>query len=260
MREHHHLPAVLLAEAGFEPGGLAATAARLGEHEPALAALAAAAQAVKPTRKDVRLVDLLPRSGDKSVIYPRFVKSPEHVMRVLAGAGIAAAEFRRGVGTAAKDAAVLAFRDGLPVLVSTDVGAEGLNLQFASTLINYDLPWNPMRIEQRIGRLHRIGQKQEVKVWNLASRGTAEDRLLDVLDRRLNLFGLVVGEMDMVLGTMADERDFEHIGAAIYREAAGEAEIATGFDRIEQALSQARTRLSRVKAFDEALLGEDYEL
>ena len=71
------------------------------------------------------------------------------------------------------------------------------------------LPWNPMVVEQRIGRLHRMGQTGEVRVFNLTAQGTIEDRVLDVLDGRLHLFELVVGEMDMVIGDISDERDLE---------------------------------------------------
>jgi superfamily II DNA or RNA helicase len=103
-----------------------------------------------------------------------------------------------------KDAAVQGFRDepGPQILVATEAGGEGRNLQFAHTMVNYDLPWNPMKIEQRIGRLDRIGQKHPVTIINLAVRGTIEERVLEVLDERIEIFVNTVGGLDPILGTV----------------------------------------------------------
>ncbi|XYH99091.1 hypothetical protein ACMHYB_04800 [Sorangium sp. So ce1128] len=122
-----------------------------------------------------------------------------------------------------------------------------------------DLPYNPMLIEQRIGRLHRMGQREEVRVYNLCARGTAEERVLDLLDRRLHLFELVVGEMDMVLGNMADERDLEERIVSLYATSRSEEELASGFDAIAEELAAARGRYEQVKRLDARLFGKDYE-
>ena len=136
---------------------------------------------------------------------------------------------------------------------------EGQNLQFCHLLINYDLPYNPMQIEQRIGRLHRMGQTEPVRVFNLCSRGTAEERLLDLLDRRLNLFELVVGEVDMILGNVTDERDLEDRILALYAESDSDEELSRGFDEIEHELSRARQQYEETRALDEALFGTEFE-
>jgi superfamily II DNA/RNA helicase len=125
--------------------------------------------------------------------------------------------------------------------------------------VNYDLPYNPMLIEQRIGRLHRMGQREEVRVYNLCARGTAEERVLDLLDRRLHLFELVVGEMDMVLGNLADERDLEERIVELYALSKSDAELDHGFDSIAAELAAARGRYEQVKSLDGALFGKDYE-
>ena len=103
---------------------------------------------------------------------------------------------------AAKDAAVEAFRDGQDhgILLSTEAGGEGRNFQFCHLLVNYDLPWNPMRVEQRIGRVDRIGQDHVVQVFNFWVKGTIEERVLDVLERRINVFEQTVGGLDPILG------------------------------------------------------------
>ena len=106
-----------------------------------------------------------------------------------------------------KDDAVESFRvgSGPQVLVSTEAGGEGRNFQFCHYLVNYDLPWNPMRVEQRIGRVDRIGQQHVVRVFNLYSEGTVEERVLDVLERRINVFEETVGGLDPILGGTEDD-------------------------------------------------------
>lgn len=86
------------------------------------------------------------------------------------------------------------------VFVATRAGTEGLNLQFANVLVNYELPWNPMVVEQRIGRIHRIGQTRDCHIINLAAKGTIEAHVLQLLDQKIKLFELVVGELDVILG------------------------------------------------------------
>ena len=100
-----------------------------------------------------------------------------------------------------KELAVQRFREdpAMRVLVSTESGAEGRNLQFCHQLINYDLPWNPMRVEQRIGRLHRLGQVHDVTIFNLSCNETIEAHVLDLLARKIRMFELVIGELDMIL-------------------------------------------------------------
>ena len=106
----------------------------------------------------------------------------------------------------AKDDAVESFRlaGGPQVLVSTEAGGEGRNFQFCHYLVNYDLPWNPMRVEQRIGRVDRIGQQHVVQVFNLYSEDTIEERVLDVLEKRINAFEDTVGGLDPILGDTED--------------------------------------------------------
>jgi SNF2 family DNA or RNA helicase len=144
-------------------------------------------------------------------------------------------------------------------MLATEVGGEGRNLQFANVLVNYDLPWNPMKIEQRIGRLHRIGQTREVHVYSLCAQGSAEDRILDVLDRRIHLFELVIGEVDLILGRSMQEEEFEDRIFEIFARAQSESEIAQGFDALAEELSRGRSEYEKVKALDEALFRRDFE-
>ena len=120
---------------------------------------------------------------------------------------------------AQKNAAIEDFQTSKPVLLSTEAAGEGRNLQFCRAMVNFDLPWNPMRIEQRVGRIHRVGQDRPVDIFNLAAKGTIEEYVLDILDRKLNMFELVIGEVDMILGQLADERDFEEIVLDVWSQA-----------------------------------------
>jgi len=112
--------------------------------------------------------------------------------------------------TSDRDKRIRAFHDDQrSVLIATRAGSEGRNLQFCNVLVNYDLPWNPMVVEQRIGRLHRIGQTRDVHIVNLAAAGTIESYILQLLDQKIKLFELVVGELDLILGEFGGAQEFE---------------------------------------------------
>src|SRR3989449_3829932 len=112
--------------------------------------------------------------------------------------------------TPERDKRIRAFHDDeRSVLIATRAGSEGRNLQICNVLVNYDLPWNPMVVEQRIGRVHRIGQTREVHIVNLAAAGTIESYILQLLDKKIKLFELVVGELDLILGEFGGAQKFE---------------------------------------------------
>ncbi len=253
----------LLLEAGSSPAAVAGSASRMAErHEGAfgddLAALANEASGVPVTRKATALLEILDGHSDKCLVFTRFRATLAQIEQTLAARGIACVSLHGTLSADEKRQALETFRASARVLLSTDVGAEGLNLQFCSLLVNFDLPWNPMIIEQRIGRLHRYGQTSEVRVYNLCAAGTVEQRVLEVLDGRLHLFELVVGEMDMVLGNLADDRDLEERVFAIYADAHTDEEVSRGFDALARDLRAARGRYDQVKALDESLFGKDF--
>src|SRR5207244_10614855 len=118
-----------------------------------------------------------------------------------------------GLSRLEKEAAIKRFRGPARLLLATEAGSEGRNLQFAHAVCNYDLPWNPMKIEQRIGRLSRIGQTHDVYVFNLVAADTVEAAVLHLLEAKLNMFELVIGEVDMILGNLEDERELSDVVA-----------------------------------------------
>jgi superfamily II DNA/RNA helicase len=144
------------------------------------------------------------------------------------------------------------------VLLGTGIGGEGHNLQFCHVMINFDLPWNPMEIEQRIGRIHRIGQEKEVQIYNFCQSGSIEDHILNVLDRKINMFELVVGEVDMILGRLQDEKDFAEMVFEIWTHNAGDRERQEAFDALGTRLKRARNAYEKSKELDEKLFQEDF--
>jgi len=127
-------------------------------------------------------------------------------------------------------------------------------------MVNYDLPWNPFAIEQRIGRLHRIGQTREVHVANLCGRGTAEDYLLTVLEDKLNMFELVIGELDMILGELDSEVDIPGRVYSIWAGSENEGAVREGFKQLGGELGAARERYGDSQQIDAAIFGRDFEV
>jgi ERCC4-related helicase len=136
-----------------------------------------------------------------------------------------------------KAAVVEAFRDQKSILIATESGAEGINLQFCSLVVNFDLPWNPQRVEQRIGRCHRYGQKIDVTVVNFLNlKNRAEQRVYELLSQKFNLFQGVFGASDEVLGAIERGVDIERRILEIVQSARNEAEINAAFDRLQDEL------------------------
>lgn len=157
-----------------------------------------------------------------------------------------------------KAAVVEEFRDRASILIGTEAAAEGINLQFCSLIVNYDLPWNPQRIEQRIGRCHRYGQKNDVVVINFLNKKNAADvRVYQLLDQKFKLFSGVFGSSDEVLGSIESGVDFEKRIAAIYQECKDAKEIQRSFDALQEEMADVidskmkQARQSILENFDE---------
>jgi len=150
------------------------------------------------------------------------------------------------------------FKERGKVMIATEAGAEGINLQFCSLVINYDLPWNPQRIEQRIGRCHRYGQKHDVVVVNFVDRSNEADaRVYELLSQKFQLFEGVFGASDEVLGAIGSGVDFERRIAEIYQNCREPEEIKSSFEQLQFDLSgeinEAMVKTSQVllENFDE---------
>ena len=157
-----------------------------------------------------------------------------------------------------KAAIVEAFKNEASILIGTEAASEGINLQFCSIIVNYDLPWNPQRIEQRIGRCHRYGQKNDVVVINfLNNKNAADKRVYELLDQKFKLFSGVFGSSDEVLGSVEAGVDFEKRIAAIYQKCKTQDDIQREFDELQEELAdQINTKMiearqSILENFDE---------
>ncbi len=126
------------------------------------------------------------------------------------------------------------------VLIGTRAATEGLNLQFCNVLVNYELPWNPMVIEQRIGRIHRIGQKRESYIINFAAEETIEAHILGLLDRKIKLFELVVGELDAILGEFGGAESLEARLTSEFLRAKNERAFADAVSTLGEEISKSR--------------------
>ena len=150
------------------------------------------------------------------------------------------------------------FKNDAVIMVATEAAAEGINLQFCSLVVNYDLPWNPQRIEQRIGRCHRYGQKHDVVVVNfLNKKNAADQRVYELLDKKFKLFSGVFGASDEILGALESGVDFERRIAQIYQNCRTEEEIQKSFDELQRDLEETisekltQTKQRLLESFDE---------
>jgi SNF2 family DNA or RNA helicase len=252
----------LLAAAGSSPAAAAGAATRFAASrpgDPAWRALAQRWAALGAGGKEAALLELLARNpAEKKLVFVHYRETLEHLAGLLARHGMAFARFEGGLSGPDKDAAIAAFRDEVPVLLCTESGGEGRNIQFCNTLINFDVPWNPMAIEQRIGRIDRIGQQREVFVFNLVTRGTLEEQVLHLLDEKISMFELVVGEVGAILGGIEEDRDFAELVLDAWLQTT-EATRSEAFDALGRQLDDARQQHEGAKVLDDALFGEDFE-
>jgi superfamily II DNA or RNA helicase len=257
----------LLAEAGSSPRAVELTLSRMAEkkdlpadHRRQIQAIGTLSRSMGDTRKNRLLHDIIRATPGKTIIFVKYIGTLEHITDFLGWEKIPFAVFHGRMTNAAKDEQIELFRNQRDILVTTEVGGEGRNLQFCHQMINYDLPWNPMKIEQRIGRLHRIGQEKEVRIFNLCAAESVEDYILEILDRKINMFEMVIGEIEMVLGRVSGEKDFSDRVIDIWLESPTAEERKAGFARLATQIKRSKTQYETTKTLDEKLFGENYEL
>ncbi|MFW0859908.1 MAG: DEAD/DEAH box helicase [Dehalococcoidia bacterium] len=252
----------LLREAGSSPYALEGSLAKLDGSLPSSSVkeILGLIHNLNGTEKGIRLLELINKGKGKKLIFAHYLKSLEYLADLLARAGLDFVEFRGGMTAGQKNQAIDSFRDKVDILLSMESGGEGRNIQFCNTMINYDLPWNPMRIEQRIGRIHRIGQTRDVFIFNLCLRGSIEEYILQVLDKKINMFELVIGEMDTILGNLPREAAFEDIVMDIWVKSQSEEELREGFDQLGEEMLQAKQAYEEIRKWDEVLFGDDLEV
>ena len=216
------------------------------------------AELAKTLRQSAKLVTLRKAlaslGGEKVVLFTHYFATLQWLKESLNDYPLVV--YHGGLSAREKDEVIEHFHQDAQILLSTDSGGEGRNLQFCHIMFNFDLPWNPMRIEQRIGRLSRIGQQKDVFIFNLSNRGTVEDQILEILDRKINLFELVVGELDLILGRLGEEKDLEETIMEMVGTSRSDAEMKQRLDQMGIQMQEAREQYERVKSLDDTLFGE----
>ncbi len=251
--------AALLTASGSHPRALGQSLDNIAGDDPAAEAIIELAGRIERSAKDQRLLDLVRQSrGNKLLVFATFRRTLEHLQQLLASEGHEFVTFSGAESASEKDAAVAVFRDSAPIMLCSESGGEGRNLQFANTLVNFDLPWNPMRIEQRVGRIHRIGQEREVFIFNLCTAGSLEARILNLLNEKIRMFELVVGEVGSILGNLQGGEEFETLVLDLWLRSHSEDDLSHAFDELGASILDAQDEYVQAKELDEALFGEDY--
>ncbi|MFD1171579.1 DEAD/DEAH box helicase [Oceanobacillus picturae] len=193
-------------------------------------------EALPHHKKAEKLVELIKDIGDKKVIvFTEYRASQLYLQWYLQQHGISSVPFRGGFKRGKKDWMRQLFENHAQVLIATEAGGEGINLQFCNYMINYDLPWNPMRLEQRIGRIHRYGQENDVHIYNFAIRETIEEHIMTLLYEKIELFEKVIGHLDNILAEL-EITNMEKEIATIYSESESMGEAKIKLDNLSHVL------------------------
>jgi len=164
-----------------------------------IAGLIKKVESVTKNSKAAKALELIQKINDKVIIFTEYRATQLYLQWFLKQNGITSVPFRGGFKRGKKDWMRELFQKNVQVLIATEAGGEGINLQFCSHIINFDLPWNPMRLEQRIGRIHRLGQEKDVRIYNFTTKDTVEEHVLKLLYEKIHLFEKVIGELDDIL-------------------------------------------------------------
>lgn len=189
--------------------------------------------------KALKVVELIKQSDEKCIIFTEYRATQVYLQWILQQNNITSVPFRGGFKRGKKDWMRQLFKDKVQVLIATEAGGEGINLQFCNKMINYDLPWNPMRLEQRIGRIHRYGQKNDVQIYNFAIKDTIEDHILRLLYEKIHLFERVIGNLDAILADL-QLTNLENEMEKIFKESQTDGEVRIKMDNLSAVISDAQ--------------------
>lgn len=214
------------------------------------------AESMRKSSKADLIERIAPKLKTRFILYTQFRRTQEKLLERLKKVGLNAIPYHGGLTPGRRRNAIEEFREKGDVLVATDSGSEGLNLQFCHVVINYDLPWNPMRVEQRIGRVHRLGQAEDVLIINLAVKDTVEDYVLKVLYEKIKLFEVAIGEMDLILSEMDSGESLETLIFEALAKAKTRAAQKRQLAKIKRKLEKGVVEAEGVKKFDEAIFSQ----
>lgn len=203
---------------------------------------------ISSNSKATKALEIIKEIDDKVVIFTEYRASQMYLQWFLKQHGISSVPFRGGFKRGKKDWMKELFQNHAKVLIATEAGGEGINLQFCNHMINYDLPWNPMRLEQRIGRIHRLGQKHDVHIYNLATKHTVEEHILKLLYEKIHLFERVIGELDDILTRINMKNIDAHI-QEIFAQSKSEGEIRIKMENLTSIIEFAKRSEAEVQGY-----------
>ncbi|MDX8046006.1 SNF2-related protein [Gracilibacillus sp. S3-1-1] len=183
---------------------------------PALKEVLTSIEQLPHHAKALKLVELIKESDEKFIVFTEYRATQIYLQWLLNKENIATVIYRGGFKKGKKDWMRQLFQNHAQVMIATEAAGEGINLQFCHHLVNYDLPWNPMRLEQRIGRIHRFGQENDVKIYNFALKDTVDEHVMNLLYKKIQLFENVIGDLEQILSDLnlpAIEKEVEKIFA-----------------------------------------------
>ena len=189
--------------------------------------------------------------NEKILVFTSFRATQDYLFKLFSGVGYKCTKFNGSMNWVDKDKAVEEFRGDTQIFISTEAGGEGRNLQFSHVMINYDLPWNPMRVEQRIGRIHRLKQEHDVLIINFSSKDTIEEYILKLLYEKIKLFQLVIGELDTIMSNVVDTpASFEKTIMDIVIKSKDKIEMEERFEKLQLDLEKGKKLYEEIKNFD----------
>ncbi|NMD71823.1 DEAD/DEAH box helicase [Bacillus sp. DNRA2] len=195
--------------------------------------------AVQTNSKANKALELIQSINDKVIIFTEYRATQLYLQWFLRQHSITSVPFRGGFKRGKKDWMRELFQKNAQVLIATEAGGEGINLQFCNHIINFDLPWNPMRLEQRIGRIHRLGQEKDVMIYNFATSDTVEEHILKLLYEKIHLFEKVIGELDDIL-TKLEFGNFDEHMVDIFGNSASEGEMRIKMENLTSMIQFAQ--------------------
>ncbi|GEL77348.1 DEAD/DEAH box helicase [Tenuibacillus multivorans] len=188
--------------------------------------------------KALKTVEFVKSLNEKCIIFTEYKSTQIYLQWLLHQNGILSVTYNGGFRKSKKEWMIQLFKNNAQVLIATDAGGEGLNLQFCNHMIHYDLPWNPMKLEQRIGRIHRFGQTKDVNIYYTVLRNTIDQRILDLLYDKLDLFKDVIGELDQILSQLGIQNLEDEI-EEIVRDSRSEKEASIKVDHLFSVISDS---------------------
>lgn len=191
--------------------------------------------------------NLIYRLQEQVIVFTEYRATQQLLLSRLQQAGINALGFDGSLSSGQKEWVRTLFMRAGQVLVSTESGGEGLNFQFCHNVINYDLPWNPMRLEQRIGRVHRLGQTEDVHIFNLATIGTIEEYILFLLHEKIDMFQMVIGELDAILTRLKLEKSLEGKILEILLDSHDPSDLKRRFEELGDVLAGQREHVRKAE-------------